>query len=58
MADDESPYKKGNAYPESSHSDIVPLELKLSMAGVSGLAWGSRSRGRYYKFISTEKQKR
>jgi len=38
MADDESPYKKGKAYPKSSHSDVRLLDMKLSTAGLSGLA--------------------
>jgi hypothetical protein len=38
MADDESPYKKGKAYPRSSHSDVELLDVKLSTAGLSGLA--------------------
>lgn len=52
MADDESPYKKGKAYPKSSHSDVLQLDMKLSMAGLSGLAWGSMFRGRFYEFVS------
>ena len=38
MADDESPYRKGKAYPKSSHSDVRLLDMKLSTAGLSGLA--------------------
>jgi len=38
MADGESPYKKGKAYPKSFNSDVQLLDEKSSMAGLSGLA--------------------
>jgi len=38
MADIESPYKKGKAYPQSVYSDVQLLVVKLSMPGPSGLA--------------------
>jgi hypothetical protein len=38
IADGESPYRKGKAYPKSLGSDAQLLDVKLSMAGLSGLA--------------------
>lgn len=38
MADAESPYKKGKAYPKSWPSDVQVSDTQLSMAGLSGLA--------------------
>ena len=38
MADGESPYKKGKAYPKSLNSDVELLGVKPSMAGLSGSA--------------------
>jgi len=38
MADGESPYKKGKAYPKSLGSDVQLLDEKASIAGLSGSA--------------------
>lgn len=38
MADGESPYRNGKAYPKSLDSEVQLLEMKLSMAGLSGFA--------------------
>ena len=38
IADGESPYRKGKAYPKSLVSEVQPLDKKLSIAGLSGLA--------------------
>lgn len=43
IADGESPYKNGKAYPKCE-SEL--LDTKLSMAGLSGLAYGSMFNGR------------
>ena len=51
MADNESLYKKGKAYPKSLDSDVRPLDMKLSTAGLSGLAYGSIFNGRSYEFL-------
>ena len=48
IADGESPYKKGKAYPKSLGSDAQLLDVKLSMAGLSGFASGSIFSGRPY----------
>jgi hypothetical protein len=53
MADGESPYKKGDAYPKSFDSDAQLLVEKLSTAGLSGSAQGSKHSGRSCKRIST-----
>jgi len=53
MAEGESSYRKGKAYPKSFNSDVQLLDVRLSMAGLSGLAWGSMFNGRSYRFIST-----
>lgn len=53
IAEGESPYKKGKAYSKSLDSDVQLLDVKLSIAGLSGLASGSIFSGRPYEPMST-----
>ena len=52
IADGESPYRNGKAYSKSLDSEVRLLDMKLSMAGLSGLAYGSMFSGRCYSFCS------